>query len=191
VFDLSESKTMATSRRAFVAEAAFLAAAGGTILTSNAMAAEDESVKAEGTEAFYKVYPIGKVEKKDASTRIRIFDKYADGLVGLDQWSHVNVFYWFDKNDVPQKRRILQVHPRGDRKNPLTGVFACRAPVRPNLVALTVCKILSVEKNVLTVDRIDAFDATPVIDLKPFIPPDAPSRYIKVPGWTGRKKRDE
>ncbi len=182
---------MAPSRREFVAEAAFLAAAGGTILTSNAMATEDEKVKEESSEAFYKVYPIGKVEKKGASTRIRIFDEYADGLLGLDQWSHVNVFYWFDKNDVSQKRRILQVHPRGDRENPLTGVFACRAPVRPNLIALTVCRILSVEKDILTVDRIDAFDATPVIDLKPYIPPDEPTKDMKVPGWTGRKRREE
>ena len=182
---------MALSRRSFVTEAAFLTAAGGTILTSNAVATEDERVNEEGPEVLYKVYPIGKVEKKGASTRIRIFDKYADGLLGLDQWSHVNVFYWFDKNDVPQKRRILQVHPRGNRENPLTGVFACRAPVRPNLIALTVCKLLSVEKSVLTVDRIDAFDATPVIDLKPFIPPDAPSKNIRVPDWTGKKRREE
>ena len=97
---------MAHSRRAFVAEAAILTAAGGTILTSNALATEDEKVKEEGSEAFYKVYPIGKVEKKGGSTRIRIFDKYADGLLGLDQWSHVNVFYWFDKNDMPQRSAV-------------------------------------------------------------------------------------
>ena len=182
---------MALSRRAFVAEAAILTAAGGTCLTLSPSATKDERVTQEGPETFYQVYPIGKVEKKGASTQIRIFDKYADGLLGLDQWSHVNVFYWFDKNDVPEKRRILQVYPRDNRENPLTGVFACRAPVRPNLIALTVCKILSVEKNVLTVDGIDAFDATPVIDLKPFIPPDAPRINIKVPDWTGKMKRDE
>ncbi len=142
---------MAPSRCAFVAMAAFWAVASGTILTSNMMATEDERAKEKGTEAFYKVYPIGRVEKKDDSTRIRIFDKYADGLLGLDKWSHVNVFYWFDKNDVPRKRRILQVHPRGNRENPLTGVYACRAPVRPNLIALTVCKILALERNVLSV----------------------------------------
>ena len=50
---------------------------------------------------------------------------------------------------------------------------------------------LTIEKNVLTVDGIDAFDATPVIDLKPFIPPDAPRINIKVPDWTGKMKRDE
>ena len=77
------------------------------------------------------------------------------------EWSHINVFYWFDKNDVPQKRRILRVHPRGDQRNPLAGVFACRAPVRPNLIALSVCRIVSVKGNLVNVDQIDAFDATP------------------------------
>ena len=190
-FNPSESKTMARSRRAFVAEAAMLTVASGSLLTSSASATDKERSEEEAAEVFYRLYPIGKVEKNGRSTRIRIFDQYANGLLGLGQWSHVNVFYWFDKNDMPQRRRILQVHPRGNSENPLTGVFACRAPVRPNLIALTVCKILAVERNVLTVDRIDAFDATPVIDLKPFIPPDAPSMNIKVPDWTGRKRPDE
>jgi len=46
---------------------------------------------------------------------------------GLDGWSHVWVFWWFDRNDIPAKRSILQVHthPMGNKKNPLTGVFAC------------------------------------------------------------------
>jgi tRNA-Thr(GGU) m(6)t(6)A37 methyltransferase TsaA len=179
---------MAFSRRTFVAEAVCLTAAGGTVLSSNAMATEDEAKKDDNPETFYKVHPVGVVEKKGESTRIRIFDRYADALLGLDQWSHVNVLYWFDKNDVPQKRRILRVHPRGNKENPLTGVFACRAPVRPNLIALTVCKVISVEKNVLTVDKIDAFDATPVIDLKPFIPPDAPRDGVTVPAWTGTRR---
>ncbi len=182
---------MARSRRAFVAEAAMLTAAGGTLLSSRASATDKQVSKEEAAEEVYKVYPIGKVEHVGGSTRIRVFDKYADGLLGLGQWSHVNVFYWFDKNDMPQRRRILQVHPRGNKENPLTGVFACRAPVRPNLIALTVCKILGVEKSVLVVDRIDAFDATPVIDLKPFIPRDAPSTNIEVPDWTGRMKPAE
>ena len=157
-----------------------MTAAGGSLLTSSASATDKETTVEEGADESYRVYPIGKVEKNGGSTRIRIFDKYADGLLGLGQWSHVNVFYWFDKNDMPQRRRILQVHPRGNRENPLTGVFACRAPVRPNLIALTVCKVLAVEQTIVVVDGIDAFDATPVIDLKPFIPPDAPRKDIKV-----------
>ena len=41
---------------------------------------------------------------------------------------------------MPEKRKVLRVHPRGDNANPLTGVFACRSPARPNLIALTVCR---------------------------------------------------
>ena len=120
--------------------------------------------------------------------RLRIFDEYVDGLLGLEGWSHLNVFYWFDQNDTPQRRRVLRVHPRGDKQNPLTGVFACRAPVRPNLIALSVCKIILVQGNLVTIDDLDAFDATPVLDLKPFIPPDAPTKDVRVPAWAGPRK---
>ena len=121
-----------------------------------------------------------------SALRPRIYDKYVGGLPGLDGWSHVNVFYWFDKNDTAQQRRILRVHPRGDKENPLTGVFACRAVVRPNLIALSVCKIVSIKGNLVTVDDLDAYDATPILDLKPFIPPDAPTQGVLVPAWARR-----
>ncbi len=156
-----------------------------TVAVTNAQAgvAADSDSK-----LFFRLFPIGKVEKEGQAVRLRVFDEYADGLLGLDGWSHVNVFYWFDQNDTPQRRRILQVHPRGDEKNPLTGVFACRAPVRPNLIALSVCKIISVKGNLVTVDHLDAFDATPILDLKPFIPPDAPTKNVRVPAWAGPRK---
>jgi len=137
---------------------------------------------------FFTLFPIGKVEKQGQSVRLRIFDEYADGLLGLEGWSHVNVFYWFDQNDTPQQRRLLRVHPRGDKRNPLTGVFACRAPVRPNLIALSVCKIISVQGNLITVGELDAFDATPILDLKPFIPPDAPTQDVRVPAWARERR---
>lgn len=130
--------------------------------------------------------PIGRVEVKDGKAAIRLDAAYADGLLGLDQWSHVQVLYWFDKNDTPEHRRVLRVHPRGNRENPLTGVFACRSPSRPNLLALTVCKIVAVEGNVVRLDKIDAFDGTPVLDLKPFTPADAPSEGVRVPDWARR-----
>lgn len=180
---------MNRSRRDFVRSTAMWSAAGASLLTANMTAQADEASEHSSAAASYTMHPIGVVDKTDGATRIRVFDKYADGLLGLDQWSHVNVFYWFDKNDSVEKRGVLQVHPRGDANNPLTGVFACRAPVRPNLIALTVCKIIAIEKNVLVVDAIDAFDATPVIDLKPLIPPDVNHRDIKVPEWAGNRDR--
>ncbi len=162
------------------------AARAGVLAACASVASAGEPAPREG-ETVFKVIPIGKVEKQGQTSRIRIFDAYVDGLLGLDAWSHVHVFYWFDQNDVPQKRRILRVSPRGDKNNPETGVFACRSPVRPNLIALSVCKIVSVEKNIVTLDDIDAFDATPVLDLKPFIPMDAPpSKDVRVPDWARR-----
>lgn len=137
------------------------------------------------SEVKFTVYPIGHIEKREGRVRIVLEKKYQPGLLGLDEWSHVQVFWWFDKNDTPEKRSILQVHPRGNRNNPLTGVFACRAPVRPNLIALTLCKILRVEGNVIEVENIDAFDGTPVLDLKPFAPGADTTSNVRVPKWAG------
>jgi len=138
----------------------------------------------ENSEDFLKLFPVGTVEKKGDSIFIKVSDKYSNALKGLDEFSHVIVIYWFHKNDTPEKRSILQVHPRGNKKNPLTGVFACRAPVRPNLIALTVCKILSINGNNIYIDKIDAFDESPVLDLKPYIPSvDNPKKDIGLPDW--------
>lgn len=152
-------------------------------------APDDENAETDKKDPVFDLHPIGRVEKAETSVRIRIFDDFTDGLLGLDDWSHVNVFYWFDKNDTPMKRSILRVHPRGNKQNPLTGVFACRAPVRPNLIALSVCKILSLESDGVVVNELDAFDGTPVLDLKPFIPPDGPVKDLRVPDWAMKKKK--
>ena len=105
---------------------------------STSFALGNSSVKSNGmndkkTRRFFELYPVGRVKRKGKSVSLHIFKKYKDALKGLDGFSHVLVLYWFDRNDTPEKRNILQVHPRGNKKNPLTGVFACRAPVRPNL----------------------------------------------------------
>lgn len=146
--------------------------------------AKAETVEKEVAKMFFKLYPVGRVQKKDKLVTLRIFDKCADALKGLDGFSHVWVLYWFDKNDTPRKRSILQVHPRGNRENPLTGVFACRAPVRPNLIALSLCRILSVKAGVIKIEKIDAFDGTPILDLKPYIAGlDSPTKGVRLPNW--------
>jgi tRNA-Thr(GGU) m(6)t(6)A37 methyltransferase TsaA len=114
----------------------------------------------------FQVYPIGKVVKENDKTMIVIDKKYQPGLLGLEKHSHVHVVYWFDKNDTPEKRAILQVHPRGNKQLPLTGVFATHSPFRPNLIAITKCNIISIHENVIEIEDIDAFDGSPVLDLK-------------------------
>ena len=135
----------------------------------------------------FKVCPIGHVRKSDDRVLIMLDKQYQPGLLGLEGFSHIHVIWWFDKNDTPARRSILQVHPRGDQSNPLTGVFACRAPVRPNLIALSLCKVLTVKDSVVVIDKIDAFDGTPVLDIKPFVPGIDSASDFKVPDWAKPK----
>ena len=132
-----------------------------------------------------KMHPIGHIRKTDDKAFVVLDNKYEPGLLGLDGFSHVYVFWWFDKNDEPEKRATLQVHPRGDRNNPLTGVFATRSPRRPNLIAMTLCKIVAVEGNTVEVEKMDAFDGTPVIDMKPFLPGYDTADDAEVADWIG------
>ena len=141
---------------------------------------------AESMAQDYTLRPVGVVAKKKGEVALDILPAFQDALSGLENFSHVIVLYWFDRNDRPEKRRILQVHPRGDSRNPLTGVFATRSPVRPNLIGLSVCKIRSVKDHRVLVENIDAFDGTPILDLKPYIPRNDCIPDAKVPNWVGR-----
>ena len=120
-----------------------------------------------GQQPSYHVHPVGWVRKSDGRTTIVIDEKYQPALMGVEALSSIWVLYWFDRNDTPEQRSILQVHPRNNPQNPLRGVFATRAPVRPNLIALSRCRVLSVSGNVIEIDGIDAFPDTPVLDIKP------------------------
>ena len=134
------------------------------------------------TESF-QLFPVGKVEKVSGTTTIKIYGEYENALLGLDQFSHVVVLYWFHKNDTPAKRKTLRVHPRKNSSNPLTGVFATRSPMRPNLIGLSVCKIKSIENNVIHIESIDAFHDSPVVDLKPYVPPMDSVQNSRGPKW--------
>ena len=143
-----------------------------------------DSRQAKNKRPSFRIHPVGQVEREGEFVHLRIFDQYRDALLGLEGYSHIFVLYWFGRNDTPDKRRILRVHPRGNQDNPLTGVFACRAPVRPNLIGLTLCKVLSVTGPTVQVDRIDALDGSPVVDIKPYIPAiDSATEDIRMPDW--------
>lgn len=138
----------------------------------------------DAAEQKFGMAPIGTVRKADGHASLVIKPAYRPGLLGLDGFSHVWVLWWFDRNDTPAKRSILQVHPRGNPANPRTGVFATRAPVRPNLIAMTLCRVVSVTNGVVEVDAMDAFDGTPILDLKPYtIGNDAPEGPLSFPDW--------
>ena len=131
----------------------------------------------------FNIFPIGVVKKQNDNVWIEILNDYTEGILGLAGFSHINVLFWFHENDHPEKRAILQVHPRKDEQNPLTGVFATHSPARPNLIGLTRCKILSIEDNRILIEDIDALDETPVIDIKCYIADDAGDSEVRVPDW--------
>jgi len=128
---------------------------------------------------------VGIIRKADEKVWIDIFEEYQDALMGLEGFSHIYVLYWFDQNDSAEKRRTLQVHPRKDPANPLTGVFATHSPQRPNLIALTLCKIESILGNKIKIEKIDAYDGSPVIDIKCYIPVSVKDADVRLPDWVG------
>jgi len=134
----------------------------------------------------YSIHPIGRVLKVSGRTTLEVLPAFRDALLGLDGFSHVIVFYWFDRNDTPEKRATLRVHPRGDKRNPLNGVFATRSPMRPNPIGFSVCRIVSVQEGRIHVEGIDAFDGSPILDLKPYIPSEDCIADASAPEWVKR-----
>ena len=174
---------MNISRRVLLLSTLMTAGCSATI-ESDKGSIKPNAMKDENEGSSFELYPVGRVERKGKAVSLNIFKKYTDALKGLDSFSHVFVLYWFDRNDTHEKRSILQVHPRGNKKNPLTGVFACRAPVRPNLIALSLCKIISVKNNIVYIENIDALNNSPVLDIKPSIPHiDHIIKNVRVPDW--------
>ncbi len=120
------------------------------------------------TQFFVK--PIGWVRKRQDQVMVEVEELYQAALLGLEQYSHIWVIYWFHENDNPRERSTLQVHPCCNPGNPLTGVFAARAPVRPNLIGLSAARLILLEGCRLLVEDLDAREGTPVLDIKPYLP---------------------
>lgn len=138
--------------------------------------------------ASFRMQSIGMVKQQGDKFVLEIKPQYAPALKGLEGFSHLWVVYWFHENDTPESRATLQVHPRRDPANPLTGVFACRAPERPNLIGLTACRIIKINGNVVEVSGLDARDGTPIVDLKPYIPKGDAIPEATTPEWVKRSK---
>ena len=107
--------------------------------------------------------PIQGAGISNGSGYIEVFDEYLDGLKDLDGFSHCYVI--FHLHEV--KGYSLLVKPFLD--NVLRGVFATRAPKRPNAIGLSIVKIDSIQRNRIILNEIDILDGTPVLDIKPYI----------------------
>lgn len=113
----------------------------------------------------------------------------ADATLSLDAFSHLEVIYRFDR--VGEDEIVMGArHPRGRKDWPLVGIFAQRGRNRPNRLAVSVCRILSVEGLVIRVRGLDAIDCTPVLDLKPVLSGFLPRGEIKEPEWAREIMQD-
>ncbi len=106
----------------------------------------------------------------------------ADSLAGLDQYSHTEIFFVLDRID--ESGVIMGArHPRGRTDWPKVGIFAQRAKNRPNRLAATVCRIVSVKDLAIEVEGLDAIDGTPVLDIKPYLSAFRPQGDVRQPEW--------
>ena len=136
---------------------------------------------------YVKTDAVGnEVKDKNRISQIVLHEDLVEGLDGVDGFSHVFVLFWL--NQVTVQPRALKFHPRGREDMPLLGVFALRTNQRPNPIGLTLVELLKIEGNTLTVRGLDAYNGTPVLDIKPFDSWDNAAN-ARVPDWWIRLNR--
>ncbi len=121
----------------------------GVIHTPNTLAEETpiQSVFAEGVQGQAEILP-----------------EYAEGLHDLDGFSHIWLIYWFHQAGPPRLvvKPFLQDVPHG--------VFATRAPTRPNPIGISLVRLIRREGTILHLEDVDVLDGTPLLDVKPYVP---------------------
>ncbi len=111
---------------------------------------------------------IGVVERvEDDTSTILIYPQFAPGLDGLDAYKRLYIIYWMHKGDNPERRATLRVMPRRHGAAEERGVFSTHSPHRPNPVGLTTVTLVKMEGDHLTVRGLDAFEGSPIVDIKP------------------------
>ncbi len=96
---------------------------------------------------------------------IEIFEEYTQAMSGLEAFSHLVVLFYFDRSE---KTNLLAHPPHLQGRE--TGLFASRSPNRINKIGMNVVRILSIKGNMIFTSAMDAFDGTPLLDIKPYIP---------------------
>jgi tRNA-Thr(GGU) m(6)t(6)A37 methyltransferase TsaA len=122
------------------------------------------------------------IQASASSTRgtIEIYPQYVEGLKDLNGFSHIILLYHLHL----AKNVSLLVKPFLDDK--LHGVFATRAPARPNPIGLSIVQLKSVDGNILHIQEVDILDGTPLLDIKPYVPKFDHRENCKI-GWFNEK----
>ena len=124
--------------------------------------------------------PIQPPASQGAGADVEVFEKYAEGLVDLEGFSHIYLIYHFHLS----RKFSLKVKPFLDDES--HGLFATRAPSRPNAIGLSIVELIGSEKNILHVKNIDVLDGTPLLDIKPYVP-GFDIRKVRKIGWMEKK----
>lgn len=112
---------------------------------------------------------------------VEVFEEFADGLKDLNEFSHIILLFFFHESEGFK----LRVKPF--LEDDIHGVFAVRAPKRPNPIGISIVRLLSVDENLLKIDNPDMLDGTPLLDIKPYIP-DFDAYPDAVAGWQEKHK---
>ncbi|MBN2250993.1 MAG: tRNA (N6-threonylcarbamoyladenosine(37)-N6)-methyltransferase TrmO [Candidatus Altiarchaeota archaeon] len=127
-----------------------------------------------------KGVPIQGVLSKDSKGWMELFPEYKEGLKDLDGFSHIFLIYQFH---LSKGYSLLTKPFLEDAEH---GIFATRAPKRPNPIGISIVKLEKIEENKLYIDEVDIIDGTPLLDIKPFIP-EFDSRDSITVGWIESK----
>lgn len=135
--------------------------------------------------------PIQFAGAKGIQGKVIIFPEFAEGLKDIDGFSHIILLYYFHR----VKESNLTVIPFLDSKP--RGIFATRAPKRPNPIGLSVVRLLDRNDNILNIENVDILDGTPLLDIKPYVPDFDHINESQI-GWlknvihgVGKKKSDD
>lgn len=110
-------------------------------------------------------------------------DMHESSLKGIDDFSHLEIIFYFDKVSE-EKIQYEARHPRNNKDYPEVGIFAQRGKNRPNKLGVTVVELLELKDKTLIVKGLDAIDGTPIIDIKPVMKEFLPKGEIKQPKWS-------
>jgi len=111
-----------------------------------------------------KNMPIQPLAAKGIKGYIKLLPEYTEGLKDLEGFSHITLVYHFHKISGYE----LVVTPFMDTEN--HGIFACKAPKRPNAIGISTVKLIGIKDNIIHIEQVDMLDETPLIDIKPFYP---------------------
>jgi tRNA (adenine37-N6)-methyltransferase len=138
-------------------------------------------------QAKLEITPIGHVEADESRGlfRLQIDEPYRPALLGLDRCTHAIVFWWADQHDNPEDRANSLVMDLPYAPDVRSGVFANRSQARPNPIAITTAYLLNIdqESGVVDLAYIDAFNGTPLVDIKPYLPMSDLVLSAEYPDW--------